>query len=551
MKTKVYLLGIFLFLFSPTFAQQVSLETAQRVANIFLQNNVSSAMRSASATSTTTSNASVIKPIGKAAQSPVMYAVSQDSVWVLVSADERVAPILAYSDANAGTFPNEEDMPDGMVALLEWYEQQIEYLRDSTNITTIHEEWKKLDMISLTTVGEDVVSPLLDKRGQNRWKQSGNNGYSFPDIHHSYNKFCPIDENGLNTIVGCVGVAMGQLMWYWQWPHVAIVKDDDGHSLIREYNWNIMPGELTNNTSISSVDMVANLLHDAGVSVNMNYGINSSSASPNNIAEALINTFSYYSDELIHRKNYTSSDWITLLKHNLQQGYPILYGGRDIDNNGHRFIIDGYDSSNRFHINYGWGGTPTYFTLTTIVDTLYEFHLSQSAVLNIHPIYPDCMPLEISDNEPWSKYFILQNGGGINIGNKIIASDQVGIIYSGDYVKLTSGFRAKAGSKIHIAIRDQHCAEATSSAPQRIVPRSSSSSADNSDTSDEVATSNALENIESEMIQSTAIYTISGQLLQTIEGGQRDVAHLPSGMYILQYRMSDGSMRSEKIANNK
>ena len=58
-------------------------------------------------------------------------------------------------------------------------------------------------------------------------------------------------------------------------------------------------------------------------------------------------------------------------------------------------------------------------------------------------------------------------------------------------------------------------------------------------------------NVENVMIQSTAIYTISGQLLQTIDGGQRDAAHLPNGMYILQHRMSDGSTRSEKIANNK
>ena len=56
-------------------------------------------------------------------------------------------------------------------------------------------------------------------------------------------------------------------------------------------------------------------------------------------------------------------------------------------------------------------------------------------------------------------------------------------------------------------------------------------------------------NIESNMIQFTAIYTISGQLLQTIEGGQRDAAHLPNGMYILQHRMSDGSIKSEKVTN--
>lgn len=42
-----------------------------------------------------------------------MYAVSQDSIWVLLAADVRVTPILAYSEANTGMFSEEENMPDG------------------------------------------------------------------------------------------------------------------------------------------------------------------------------------------------------------------------------------------------------------------------------------------------------------------------------------------------------------------------------------------------------------------------------------------------------
>ena len=60
-----------------------------------------------------------------------------------------------------------------------------------------------------------------------------------------------------------------------------------------------------------------------------------------------------------------------------------------------------------------------------------------------------------------------------------------------------------------------------------------------------------MENIETENIISTSIYTISGQLIQTIAGGQHEATHLPNGMYILQHRMSDGCMKSEKIINNK
>ena len=53
------------------------------------------------------------------------------------------------------------------------------------------------------------------------------------------------------------------------------------------------------------------------------------------------------------------------------------------------------------------------------------------------------------------------------------------------------------------------------------------------------------------MIVSTSIYSISGQLLQTISGGQHDITHLPSGMYILHHRLSDGSVRTVKTANFK
>ena len=57
-----------------------------------------------------------------------------------------------------------------------------------------------------------------------------------------------------------------------------------------------------------------------------------------------------------------------------------------------------------------------------------------------------------------------------------------------------------------------------------------------------------VENIENYVIVSTSIYTVSGQLIQTITGGQHDATHLPNGMYILQHRMSDGS---EKCKNNE
>ena len=459
MNGKLYLLSTLLLLYSSIFAQQVSLETAQRVVNIFLQNNVSSAMRSASTINTTTSSTSVIKPIGKVAQSPAMYAVSQDSMWVLVSADERATPILAYSDANAGIFPEEEEMPDGMIALLEWYEQQIQYLRDSTNITTIHEGWQTYKATSSTLVADTIVPPLLYRNGEeNAWRQSGlNSGTATAD--KCYNKFCPL-KNGKRTIVGCLAVAMGQLMWYWQWPNIAIVKDDNKNIFIREYNWDYMPAQLQSNTPIEYIDMVANLLHDVGVSINMDYGVNSSTAYYNQIAGALRGTFGYNTSDLTNRFN-DDTKWLNMLKDNLQKGYPVLYSGSEPNEDvGHQFILDGYNSLNMFHINYGWKPEDNgYFMLDAVSEVQYTQFLNwQRAHFDVSPNYPDCSLRDVLQDEVQNTKFIIQNGGGLTIGGDVaVESNKEGVVYSGEYVRLTDGFQAKVGSNLRIAIKDMQC----------------------------------------------------------------------------------------------
>ena len=119
-----------------------------------------------------------------------------------------------------------------------------------------------------------------------------------------------------------------------------------------------------------------------------------------------------------------------------------------------------------------------------------------------------------------------------------------------DRVVLKPGFHAKAGSKLHTKVDPPTTIHAVSS-PQQVVPRRSSAPTDDADSVNEEFDNNGLETVASNRIVSTSIYTISGQLIQNIAGGQHDATHLPNGMYILQHRMSDGSVRCEKIANNK
>ena len=123
-------------------------------------------------------------------------------------------------------------------------------------------------------------------------------------------------------------------------------------------------------------------------------------------------------------------------------------------------------------------------------------------------------------------------------------------------IHFTDGFHAKAGSNMIAQIVPESEWKELKSArnlPGRsYAPKRNNQSDDVNDMehSAEGAT-NSNEHIEGAIIVSTSIYTISGQLIQTITGGQQDASHLPNGMYILQHRMNDGSVRCGKVANYK
>ena len=121
-------------------------------------------------------------------------------------------------------------------------------------------------------------------------------------------------------------------------------------------------------------------------------------------------------------------------------------------------------------------------------------------------------------------------------------------------IRFSDGFHAKAGSNMIAQIVPESEWKNLKSArnlPNRSYApnRNNQSDGENDTEASIVISENSVENVESEVITSTSIYTISGQLLQTIDGGQRDATHWPNGMYILQHRMSDGSIKSEKIVH--
>lgn len=180
----------------------------------------------------------------------------------------------------------------------------------------------------------------------------------------------------------------------------------------------------------------------------------------------------------------------------------------------------------------GYGLLNAYAAVLAAKKKYIQNHTYQSGSMIVEN-YPEIIAgYAVTDNNPYGNV-ILEVGSDVTFN----ATEQV---------LLKSGFHAKAGSKLHVMLDESSVSRAC--APQRVAPNTFS---DETYSTNNVEPNNSVVNAESEVIISTSIYTISGQLIQTILGGQHEASHLPNGMYILQHRMSDGSVRSEKIANNK
>jgi PKD repeat protein len=142
---------------------------------------------------------------------------------------------------------------------------------------------------------------------------------------------------------------------------------------------------MTNNVS-STNTAVATLMYHCGVSVDMNYGVSGSGSYSWYVPNALINYFAYQNTaEIKFMADFTTTNWISMLKAELDASRPVQYSGID-GSFGHAFVCDGYNSSNQFHFNWGWSGSSNgYYAIGSLNPSGYSFNQNNMAVVRIKP----------------------------------------------------------------------------------------------------------------------------------------------------------------------
>lgn len=311
----------------------------------------------------------------------VCYVFNMSKGFVVVSADDRVEPVLGYSDR--GSF-SVQHLPSNVRYFMNRYAAEIKTLIQEDILLPSRWEEKSYTQGKQDTV---IVGQLLTTQ----WSQGD-----------FYNDMCPADTAGPNghTVTGCVATAMAQIIRYFQYPTVGegehgydcnfIVMGGDNYGYLyanfgaTTYDYANMPDSLTENSTPEQVAAVATLMYHCGVSVNMMYGPDGSGAIGLNAVNALKNYFRYSEDvNLALKYRYSWPEWKALIKGELNSLAPVLYSGVD-DEGGHAFVCDGYTSDDYFHINWGWAGKcDGYYKLHLLNPEEYNFSSNEDIIYNI------------------------------------------------------------------------------------------------------------------------------------------------------------------------
>lgn len=311
----------------------------------------------------------------RASSEPTFYIFNRTdgAGFVIIAGDEAASTVLGYSlENNFG----KGEMPANLRWWLEGVRSTILEARAngvvSQNEQALH---AGTPVVQLSTANWDQIDP--------------------------YNRDCPTIKSGSRGLTGCVQTAAAILCKYNRWPDHAMGTAPGyttetekisvaGRTFGHTYNYDLMPDNYTSGSyTDEQANAVAKLMADLGVMNQADYFEGATGAYTSDLYATMTGYMRYSKQALLaHRSGYSDTEWITMLKKELDAGRPILYSGSSSDG-GHAFICDGYDTENLFNFNWGWSGKSNGMYDVIIVASSQKPHLFTQGQDIIVDLVPD------------------------------------------------------------------------------------------------------------------------------------------------------------------
>ena len=317
------------------YAEQISESQAEQIARKYLQGSTTS-IKALKTVNTTANNAEYY-----------IFNNGNNNGFAIISGDDEMTELVGYSDS--GSFEINEETPENILNWLEKYSQYVKAVRQD-KATPLKQ------MVS--ALGTPIVPSFIETR----WNQRA-----------PYNYNCSVDPVADRRCPsGCVATAMAQVMYYWQWPDVGVGSNsyESDYGVLSAdfsksvYDWKNMKktydvyqnenGDWFGNWTVDEGNAVAKLMSDIGIATNMGYTASSSGTLDVYMHKAAAVNFKYDS-QMYARGCMSDQDFMGIIKDALNNKKPLLMSGAS-SGGGHEFVIDGYDSNDFVHVNWGWGG---------------------------------------------------------------------------------------------------------------------------------------------------------------------------------------------------
>jgi len=347
----------------------------------------------------------IVQPLSCDGRQSAWLIMVPDKRFVIVSADSLLKPVLAYGDSIADTGSDE---------FMTW--QKI-FTSDYLN---------RLEAIRIGSVlSEKACWSKPGNRFFQQWPPAGTTptgGWLCTNWTQSspYNKLCPMDLNsGNRSVVGCPATAMAQICNYYMTLNSTQFSDDDDYyhnfgngnrywiddaHAERDFpdfpalnQWLDTIQKLYNENLAITDSMKAALSFAAGVAAHQVYSASVSGTYGIDQAQMAYQRFNFDLSELLGPANFELTSRVAGdMKAAMVDHLGIVDAAVTV---GHNVVVDGYNTDNFYHFNFGWGGAYNGWYTLPPTGMPYNLNVIEGVVVNIKNTYAQAKPPVQKDSE--------------------------------------------------------------------------------------------------------------------------------------------------------
>ena len=285
--------------------------------------------------------------------------------FIAISGDNDLTPVLSYSTKNS---LNEENQDENYLLMM---------LKGDVKLRMEYYSQNRADAIANHLLWEKYLQNNIGTRDYQQWPAEGSSitdGWLETAWNQSgvFYQFCPLDNSGQRSVVGCVATAMSMIVEFHEYIGGAQFNISDDYqtytneiNIDNDYIAHDFPSFPQLNDYLTTLnqhytdgvlrtaDDYAALCFACGISVQMDYDSSGSGAWTQLVADALVDKFGFDSANWIENEG---NSFYSHMQEDMMQMQPIEITIYLADwTGGHAINVDGYNTDDYYHLNFGWG----------------------------------------------------------------------------------------------------------------------------------------------------------------------------------------------------